>query len=91
MPLAAGVKTHPVVGLHVSTVHPLLSLQLGAVPAVHVPLWQISAPLHTVASAQDVPFATGVWRQLKSGSQPSVVHGLPSSHVGAVPAVHTPA
>jgi hypothetical protein len=38
LPLAAAVKTHPVVGLHVSTVHRLLSSQLGAAPAVQVPL-----------------------------------------------------
>ena len=41
-----------------SVVHALPSLQLSGVPAVHVPLWQVSFPLHTVASAHEVPFVT---------------------------------
>jgi hypothetical protein len=41
-----------------SVVHGLLSSQLGGVPGVHTPAWQVSAPLQTVASAQDVPFGT---------------------------------
>jgi hypothetical protein len=52
------VNTQPVDALHESVVHTLLSLQVSGVPAVQTPVWQTSAPLHTVESAQEVPFAT---------------------------------
>jgi len=52
------VCTHPETGLQVSVVQALLSVQLSGVPAVHVPAWQLSAPLHTLPSLHDVPFVT---------------------------------
>ena len=85
-----GACWQPLTALHVSVVHALLSLQLSAVPAAHVPFWQLSAPLQTFASVHEVPFSTAVAVQPKAGLQPSVVHTLPSSHVSAVPAVHVP-
>jgi hypothetical protein len=68
----------------------LPSLQTSGVPAAHEPLWQVSLPLQTVPSAHGVPSATALVVQPKTGSQASVVHGLPSLHVGGAPAVHTP-
>jgi hypothetical protein len=89
-PFATGVFWQPVPGSQLSLVHTLPSLQFGAVPAVHVPLWQVSAPLQAFPSEHDVPFVTGAVVQPVPGSQPSVVHGLPSLQTSGVPAVHVP-
>jgi hypothetical protein len=58
-----GVWMQPVMGSQVSTVQPLVSLQLSAAPAVQVPPWQVSFPLQTVPSVHEVPFNTGVLEQ----------------------------
>jgi hypothetical protein len=89
-PFAAGGFWQPATGSQLSVVHTLESLQLSAVPAAHTPLWHVSAPLHTLASAHDVPFSTGAVVQPKTGSQLSVVHTLPSLQTGGVPMVHVP-
>lgn len=47
----------PVTGLQESAVHGLLSSTTGALPAVQVPAWHVSAPLQTVPSAHAVPLA----------------------------------
>src|SRR5262249_33839940 len=60
------------------------------VPAVHVLLWQVSAPLHTLPSLHAVPFGTPVFEHPVVGPQASVVHGLLSLQLSAVPAVQTP-
>lgn len=44
---AIGVWMQPVSELHVSVVHALPSSQESGVPAVQVPLWQVSFPLQT--------------------------------------------
>jgi hypothetical protein len=46
--------------------------------------------LHTVPSAHDVPFSTGVVVHPKVGEQLSVVHALPSLQTRAVPTVQVP-
>jgi hypothetical protein len=81
----------PVTGLQLFAVHGLPSLQLSGAPAVQVPDWHVSSPLQTVLSAHDVPFGNGLVVQPKTGSQPSVVHGLPSLQVSGVPGVQVPA
>ena len=73
-----------------SVVHASLSLQLSAVPAAQFPLWHVSPPLQTFASAHAVPFVTGVVVQPKAGVQPSVVHTLPSLQTSGVPPVQVP-
>src|SRR5437870_13749641 len=78
-------------GSQVSMVHGFPSLQLSAMPCVQLPFWHVSLPLHTLASLHEVPFGTTVCLQPATGSQVSVVHGLASAQVSAVPAVHTPA
>jgi hypothetical protein len=85
-----GVCWQPLTALHVSVVHASLSLQLSAVPAAQFPLWHVSAPLQTFASAHAVPFVTGVVVQPKAGVQPSVVHTLPSLQTSGVPPVQVP-
>ena len=90
VPLGTGAAVQPSTGLQLSVVHTLPSLQLSAVPAVQVPLWQVSAPLQTLASLHGVPFATEVVVQPKRGSQLSVVQGLLSLQSRAVPAVQVP-
>jgi hypothetical protein len=51
-------KTQPVAGLQVSSVHGLPSLQTSGVPAVQVPFWQVSTPLHALPSLQLVPLGS---------------------------------
>src|SRR5262249_27440133 len=86
-----GVCWQPLTALQLSVVHAFESLQLSAVPAAQTPAWQVSAPLHTVLSAQDVPLVTAACWQPKAGSQVSVVQTLLSLQLSAVPAVHTAA
>src|SRR5262244_1103690 len=90
MPLATGVLTQPFTGSHVSVVQTLLSLQLSGVPAMHVPLRQLSAPLQTVPSRHAVPFSTGEVVQPDEGLQPSVVQGLLSLQTSGVPVRQVP-
>jgi hypothetical protein len=80
----------PLTGAQPSVVQGLASLQERGVPAVQTPLWQISAPLHTLPSAHEVPFSSGIVVQPKTGLQPSVVQGLASLQPSAAPAVQTP-
>jgi hypothetical protein len=85
-----GVLMHPLTPLHTSLVQALPSSQLSIVPAVQLPLWQVSLPLQALPSLHELPFATGSCWQLSSGSQVSTVHTLPSSQLGGEPVVHTP-
>jgi hypothetical protein len=87
---ATGACAQPETGLHESVVHAFKSLQLRVAPGAQRPLWQVSAPLHTLLSVHDVPFRTGVVEQPKAGTQLSVVQMLPSLQTSGVPAVHTP-
>src|SRR5437870_2438104 len=91
VPLASAVCRHPLTGSQVSVVHGLLSLQLSPVPARQMPAWQVSAPLHTLPSLHEVPFASAACWHPASGSQVSALHGLLSLQSRAVPATHTPA
>jgi ABC-type glucose/galactose transport system permease subunit len=91
VPFASVVCWHPVTGSQVSVVHGLLSLQLSGVPAVQVPAWHVSTPLHVFPSLHEVPFASAVLWQPVSGSHVSAVHGLLSLQLSAVPAVQMPA
>jgi hypothetical protein len=59
VPLATAGNWQPPVGLQVSLVHALPSLQVSGGPAVQVPAWQVSAPLHTLPSPHELPF--GIW------------------------------
>jgi hypothetical protein len=85
-----GVNWQPLTALQVSVVHALLSLQTSAVPAPQLPLWHVSAPLQTFASAHAVPFVTGVVVHPKEGLQPSVVQTFPSLQTRGVPPVQVP-
>src|SRR5262245_8032416 len=58
---------------------------------LHRPLWQVSLPLHGFPSLQPAPSGRAVCLQLpRVLSQPSVVHGSPSSQFGGVPLWQTP-
>src|SRR5262249_7068803 len=76
------VCTHPFSGSQVSSVQGLLSSQLGGVPGVQLPPWQLSVQ----ALPQLVPLRTGLRLQPPRGSQVSVVQGLLSSQLRGVPA-----
>jgi hypothetical protein len=80
VPLGTGVCWQPWTGSQVSAVQGLPSSQLRGGPDVQVPAWQVSAPWQTLPSLQVVPLVTGVCWQPWTGSQVSVVQGLPSSH-----------
>jgi hypothetical protein len=87
VPFAAGVWTGPLDGLHESAVQGLPSSTMTGVPGVHAPAaLQVSAPLQTLGSAQDVPACTGAWATPVCGLQESVVQGLLSVVETAVPA-----
>jgi hypothetical protein len=90
VPFSTGVVWQPLAGLQLSVVHTFPSLHVSGVPAVQLPLWHVSAPLHTVPSGQAVPFGTGVVWQPLAGLQLSVVHTFPSLHVSGVPGVQLP-
>ena len=47
------VKTHPVAGLQLSTVHTLLSLQTTVVPGRQVPAWHESPVVQALPSLQE--------------------------------------
>jgi hypothetical protein len=92
VPLATFVWLTPVVALHASVVHGLLSFVTRAVPATHVPVaLHVSWPLQTVLSSHAVPLATFVWLTPVVALHASVVHGLLSSTTSGVPAAHVPA
>jgi hypothetical protein len=91
VPFRRGVFWQPNAGSQVSVVQTFESLQLSGVPAVHVLLWQVSAPLQTLPSLHAVPFATPANAHPVAGLQVSVVQGLLSLQTSAVPAVQTPA
>jgi hypothetical protein len=89
-PAVRGVWATPLVGSQLSSVHGLPSSTVTGVPAVQLPLWQVSAPLQRLASAQLVPSTAGVWVTPSVGEQASVLQGLPSSTLRVDPAVHVP-
>jgi len=84
------VCSQPVSALHESMVQAFPSLQLGAVPGLHVPDWQVSEPLHWSPSLQDAPFARLLCLQPVTASHVSAVQGLPSSQLSGVPARQAP-
>ena len=78
----------PVIGSQASIPLPL---QVGGVPGLQTPDWQVSSPLQRLLSMHGVPFATAVRGQPAFGSQVSVVHGLLSAQLIGVPGWQTPA
>jgi hypothetical protein len=72
------VVVQPEAGTHESVVHTLPSLQVSGVPAVHTPLWQVSAPLQALPSGHAVPFGRSALLHTPA-AQVSVVHGFESS------------
>jgi hypothetical protein len=68
------VWTHPVAGLHESSVHGLLSLQETAAPAWQTPPPQVSPLVHAFPSSHAAVLF--VWTQPVAGSHESSVHGL---------------
>jgi hypothetical protein len=77
-PFATAGCWQPATGSQLSVVQALLSLQLSDVPAVHAPAWQVSAPLHTLPSAHEVPFGNGVFTHAPA-LHVSKVHGFESA------------
>jgi hypothetical protein len=88
-----GSCTQPVDGLQVSLVHSSLSLQSGAAPPVHVPLWQVSVVVQALASLHVVPSAatTGLEHAPVAGSQTLTWHWSGAEHWIGLPPVQVPA
>jgi len=60
VPSARSACWQPAAGSQVSLVHAFPSLQSRGVPLLHVPAWQVSTPLQTLPSSQEVPSVTAV-------------------------------
>jgi hypothetical protein len=79
---------HPVAGLHESSVHTLLSLQLTAEPLTQAPAAHVSPVVQALPSSQvAVLFACA---HPVAGLQESFVQGLLSLQFGAAPPTHAP-
>jgi hypothetical protein len=76
------VKTQPVVGLHVSVVQTLPSLQVSAGPPTHAPPEQTSPVVHAFPSLQELLLFVNT--QPVAGLHVSVVQTLPSLQVMGV-------
>jgi hypothetical protein len=81
--------TQPVAGWHASLVQGLPSLQLRAMPPRQTPAEHTSPSVHALPSLQAAVLLA--WTQPLAGTQESVVHGLPSSQLRAVPGRQVPA
>ena len=91
VPTATGLCATPVTGSQLSAVQGFWSSIVNGVPGIQDPdALQVSLPLQTLLSAQDVPAATGVCVTPVPGLQLSAVQGFPSSRMGAVPGLHEP-
>src|SRR6185503_5919139 len=94
VPFGAGGFWQPRLGLQESSVQGSPSTQLAAVPALHTPAIQISAPLQTSLSEHDEPSGIGgPGLQVPALQASPVVQRLPSSHgvpLGAVEELHVP-
>src|SRR5262245_58141236 len=71
------------------SVHSSWSSQSGAVPGRQAP--DDGSPVDTPLQGSPSSHVFGVCTQPRAGSQPSVVQGLPSSQLGGLVGVHTPA
>src|SRR6185503_18552875 len=78
----------PLAGTQLSVVHRLPSSQLAAVPGAQAPPAHTSPTVQALPSLQDTVLLA-CWQPL-AGTQLSVVHRLPSSQFGAVPAWQVP-
>jgi hypothetical protein len=84
-----GGLAQPLAGLHVSAVHTLPSLQLGAAPPTQVPAAHVSLRVQALPSLHGP--GVGANTQPVAGAQESAVHGLPSAQTRLLCGVHTPA
>src|SRR5437867_3253729 len=83
--------TTPVPGTHASAVQAFPSSTEGGAPATQAPApLQVSSPLQTLPSEQEMPAGVGAWTMPRTGSHESAVQGLPSSATGGVPAMQAP-
>jgi hypothetical protein len=82
------VCTHPVAGLHVSLVQPLLSLQLGGAPPTQPPPLQVSFVVQALPSLHGAVLL--VWTHPVDGSHVSSVQPLLSLQLGAAPPTQPP-
>jgi hypothetical protein len=82
------VKTHPLAGLQLSSVHTLPSLQTRGGPPLHVPPPQVSLVVQALLSLQEAVLF--VWKHPVAGLQASSVQTLLSLQSGGGPPLHVP-
>src|SRR5207244_2526716 len=75
VPSATGVCVQPAAGSQTSVVQRLRSSQLGAVPGMQTPPWQVSTPLQALLSLHEELSGNTVCWQPAIGSQTSLVQG----------------
>lgn len=68
-----------------------VSTQLGGLPPLHWPLWQVSPAVQAFPSEQLAPFGMSEWTQPSVGLQASAVQGLLSAQFKGVPGWQIPA
>ena len=85
--------TSPEMGLQTSSVQGLASSTLTGVPGVHVPVWQVSAPLHWSPSEQEAPLGLAGFEHwpLDGSQEPASWHESLAAQVTGVPDVQVPA
>jgi hypothetical protein len=90
VPLGEGLCWQPCAASHTSVVQGFASLQLGAVPGVQAPPWQVSRPLQAFGSLHAAPLEDGVCSQPTPAVHVSAVQGLLSLQLTDVPDWHVP-
>jgi hypothetical protein len=83
-----GALTHPLAGLHESSVQTLLSLQFGAAPPTHDPLAHVSLVVQALPSSHGAVF--GAKTHPLAGLHESSVQPLLSLQVTGAPGAHVP-
>ena len=88
-PSSVGACLHnPVPVSQLSAVQVLLSSQFVVAPGAQLPFWQMSPTVHALPSLH-AAVVLACWQAL-TGSQLSIVHGLPSSQFSGVSATQMP-
>jgi hypothetical protein len=73
--------------------HASLAMQVTGVPGLHVPAWQVSAPLQALPSPQEDPLGLAgfVHCPVEASHVPGLWHSSLATHVTGVPGVQAPA
>jgi hypothetical protein len=90
VPFGAETVVHPISGLQPSTVQSSPSSQPAGRLEAHVPVWQVSSPLHRLASEHVVPSGRAACTHPNDGAQLSLVQTFKSLQFGGGPPTQAP-